>query len=135
MAMDETAPLQPAGCSSKIAGVPIALMSNAGRSDSATALARSPLFSNLGRLDLARLAGLGDKPAAELAGHPAVTARVGQTVDRANRGLASYAQIKKFVVVAQDFSQEGGELTPTLKVKRREVQAKYSGLLEALYQP
>jgi long-chain acyl-CoA synthetase len=83
----------------------------------------------------ARLAGLGGKPAAELAGHPAVTARVGQTVERANRGLASYAQIKRFVVVAQDFSQEGGELTPTLKIKRREVQAKYSGLIEALYQP
>ncbi|HSE94627.1 MAG TPA: long-chain fatty acid--CoA ligase [Methylomirabilota bacterium] len=82
----------------------------------------------------ARLAGLGDKPSAELVGHPAVTARVGQIVDRANRQLASYAQIKRFVVVDQDFSQEGGELTPTLKVKRREVQAKYSALIEALYQ-
>ncbi len=49
--------LQPAGWSSKIAAGPNALMSNSGRPDSATALARSPLFSHLGRLDLARLAG------------------------------------------------------------------------------
>jgi long-chain acyl-CoA synthetase len=82
----------------------------------------------------ARRAGLGDKPMAELVANPAVIARVRALVDGVNGRLASYAQLKRFAVVPADFSQDGGELTPTLKIKRREVQAKYAGLIESLYQ-
>ncbi len=82
---------------------------------------------------LARTCGLGDKPVAELIRDAAVLARVQGIVDDVNRHLPSYAQLKRFAVVPGDFSQEGGELTPTLKVRRREVRAKYRDLLEALY--
>jgi long-chain acyl-CoA synthetase len=41
--------------------------------------------------------------------------------------------VKKFTVLATDFTQEGGELTPTLKVKRRVVAEKYHGAIEELY--
>jgi long-chain acyl-CoA synthetase len=68
-----------------------------------------------------------------LARHPAVRERVGRTVEEKNTHLQSYAQVKKFAILAGDFTQEGGELTPTLKVKRRVVADKYRAAIEELY--
>jgi len=82
----------------------------------------------------ARNAGLGDKPPAELARNPAVAERVRRTVDAVNTQLASYAQVKRFAVLPGDFSQEGGELTPTLKLKRKVVSENHAELIESLYQ-
>jgi long-chain acyl-CoA synthetase len=82
---------------------------------------------------LARELGLGDKPAAELVRHPAVMDRVRRTVDGVNAHLASYAQVKRFAVLPDDFTQDGGELTPTLKVKRRDVRTKYAHVIESMY--
>ncbi|HMH51571.1 MAG TPA: long-chain fatty acid--CoA ligase [Candidatus Acidoferrum sp.] len=65
--------------------------------------------------------------------NPKVVARVGRTVEEKNTQLQSYAKIKKFTLLAQDFTQEGGELTPTLKVKRKVVSEKYRDALEDLY--
>jgi long-chain acyl-CoA synthetase len=59
--------------------------------------------------------------------------QVQAAVDAVNRGLAHHEQIKKFALVEKDFSIEGGELTPTLKVKRRAVEKKYAALIEGLY--
>jgi long-chain acyl-CoA synthetase len=83
---------------------------------------------------LARERGLDDAPATELVRHPAVVDRVRRIVDGVNAHLASYAQIKRFAVLPVDFTQDGGELTPTLKVKRREVRAKYADVIASLYQ-
>src|SRR6266545_2242035 len=44
------------------------------------------------------------------------------------------AQVKKFVILDLDFSPETGELTPTLKVKRSTVEAKYAHVFDALYE-
>ena len=82
----------------------------------------------------ARNAGLGDKPTPELARNPAIVERVRQTVDHVNEKLASYARLKRFAILPADFSQESGELTPTLKVKRKVVCANYADLIESLYQ-
>jgi long-chain acyl-CoA synthetase len=82
---------------------------------------------------LARQRGLGDKPAAELVSHPAVMERVRRIVDGVNEHLASYAKVKRFAVLPADFTQEGGELTPTLKIKRRDVRTKYADVIESLY--
>jgi long-chain acyl-CoA synthetase len=82
----------------------------------------------------ARNAGLGEKPLAELARNPAVVERVRRTVDGINEKLASYAKVKRFAVLAADFTVEGGELTPTLKVKRKVVSHNYADLIESLYQ-
>jgi long-chain acyl-CoA synthetase len=54
-------------------------------------------------------------------------------VNAANEGLPSHEKLKKFAVVDRDFSIEGGELTPTLKVKRRFVEKKYAGLIDEMY--
>ena len=72
---------------------------------------------------------------AQLAQHPKVIDRVGRVVDAANARLQSYAQIKKFAVLPGDFTEEGGELTPTQKVKRKVVAEKYRGVIGALYAP
>src|SRR5438477_479776 len=65
--------------------------------------------------------------------HPKVLERIGRTVEEKNSQLQSYAKIKKFTVLPLDFSQEGGELTPTLKVKRKVVSTKYMNTIEELY--
>ncbi len=48
--------------------------------------------------------------------------------------LARYERPKKIAVVPHEFTVEGGELTPSLKVKRRVVQEKYRDLIDALYE-
>ncbi len=70
---------------------------------------------------------------AALARHPGVVERVGETVETVNRGLPSYARIRRFALAPGEFSEEGGELTPTQKVRRRVVAEKYRDLLESLY--
>jgi long-chain acyl-CoA synthetase len=70
---------------------------------------------------------------ARLHENPVVVARVQQAVDALNEKQASYATIKKFAVLPADFTQETGELTPTLKVKRKVVSQKYQALLDGFY--
>ncbi|HEY7623200.1 MAG TPA: hypothetical protein VH834_25720, partial [Solirubrobacteraceae bacterium] len=53
--------------------------------------------------------------------------------DKANAKYASVEQVKKFFILDHDLSQETGELTPTLKVKRNVVYDKYAGNFDALY--
>jgi long-chain acyl-CoA synthetase len=54
-------------------------------------------------------------------------------IDQANEGYAKVAQIKKFAILDHDLSVEGGELTPTLKVKRQVIASKYADVLDKLY--
>jgi long-chain acyl-CoA synthetase len=70
---------------------------------------------------------------AALARHPAVVERVARIVDATNMQLPSYARIKKFAVLPAELSEGAGELTPTQKVRRRSVAAKYQATIDALY--
>ena len=54
-------------------------------------------------------------------------------VNRLTRELADYEKVKRIGLLAEEFSIDGGELTPTLKVKRRVVEEKYNELIESLY--
>ena len=65
--------------------------------------------------------------------HPLVVERVERIVEEKNRELPSYARIKKFALLPEDFSQENGQLTPTLKVKRKVVFEKYQSVVDSLY--
>ncbi len=58
---------------------------------------------------------------------------IGEQVERANRRYAPVEQVKKFVILPHDLTQETGELTPTLKVKRNVVATKYADVLDSLY--
>ena len=70
---------------------------------------------------------------ATLANEPKVQELVQGILDDVNEKYARVEQIKKFVILDHDLSQETGELTPTLKVKRNVVNEKYAGLFEKLY--
>jgi long-chain acyl-CoA synthetase len=59
---------------------------------------------------------------------------VQELVDGVNRDLARAEQIKRFAILPRDFSQEHGELTPTLKLKRRVVQEHFAAEIERLYE-
>ena len=69
----------------------------------------------------------------ELPESGAMRAEIQKTIDAVNARLARVEQIKKFVILPHDLSQETGELTPTLKVKRGVVVDKYAGVIQALY--
>jgi long-chain acyl-CoA synthetase len=68
-----------------------------------------------------------------LAEHPGVREELQKCVDAANAHLARIEQIKRFAILEHDLTQEGGELTPTLKIKRPVVAERYGGLVEELY--
>jgi len=59
--------------------------------------------------------------------------RISRTVEEKNEQLQSYARVKKFVIVAEDFTVENGLLTPTLKVKRKVIREKYQSVIDGLY--
>lgn len=65
--------------------------------------------------------------------HQKVQAALKALVDEVNGGLASFEQIKKFCVAPTPFSVDGGELTASLKVKRKVVAEKHGALIEAMY--
>jgi long-chain acyl-CoA synthetase len=54
-------------------------------------------------------------------------------VEKINEKYARVEQVKKIAILPADFSQEGGELTPSMKVKRSFVADKYTDEIEALY--
>jgi len=70
----------------------------------------------------------------ELVKLPGVEDLIRSEIDRLSAGLASYETIKKFVIAREPFSIESGELTPSLKIKRKAVLEKYADEIEALYQ-
>src|SRR3954453_11674838 len=77
--------------------------------------------------------GIEDTSTPALAEDPQVRALIQGEVDKANAKLAQVEQVKKFVILDHDLSQETGELTPTLKVKRNVVNEKYANLFDELY--
>jgi long-chain acyl-CoA synthetase len=81
----------------------------------------------------AREHGIEDTSMAALAKDPQVLELIQAEVDRANAKYAQVEQVKKFCILDHDLSQETGELTPTLKVKRNVVNEKYAGLFDQLY--
>jgi long-chain acyl-CoA synthetase len=69
----------------------------------------------------------------ELARHPQIRDLIEREVNEKNKELASYESVKKIRILPKDFSIAGGELTPTLKVKRKVVTEKYRTTLEEMY--
>ncbi len=70
---------------------------------------------------------------AEAASHPAVQAEVKRVVQKVNRQLASFEQIRKFKILDRDFSMEAGEITPTMKLRRGRVLDNFRSEISELY--
>jgi long-chain acyl-CoA synthetase len=77
--------------------------------------------------------GLGSISYAGLTRHPRVNEAVSHAVDRLNAQLASFETVKKFAILPEDLTIEGGDLTPSLKLKRKAVETKYAAILEGFY--
>jgi len=90
-----------------------------------------PVFEELERW--ARERGLAVADRAALLSLPEVVAEYQAVIDGANRDLASFEAVKRFALVPEPLTMDGGELTPTLKVKRRVVEKKYAALIQRLY--
>ena len=65
--------------------------------------------------------------------HPDIVAEVQRAVDAVNADLARVEQVKKFRILPRPFGIDTGELTPTLKVKRRVIAEKFGPEIEAMY--
>jgi len=69
----------------------------------------------------------------EAIARPEVHALIDAEIRRLNQHFGRYSQVKKFVLLKEEWSIAGGELTPTLKLKRRQVLKKYAKEIESLY--
>jgi long-chain acyl-CoA synthetase len=65
--------------------------------------------------------------------HPQVYRLIRTAIEEKNKSLASYETIKRFAILGADFTPETGELTPTLKLKRKVVCERYRDVLDKLY--
>jgi long-subunit acyl-CoA synthetase (AMP-forming) len=77
--------------------------------------------------------GLGERSLEDLATEPKLLETVQAAIDEANRHLARVEQIKKFTVIPGDWAPGGDEMTPTIKLKRKPIAAKYEAEIEAMY--
>jgi long-chain acyl-CoA synthetase len=66
--------------------------------------------------------------------HPLVLEALQQGIDEVNARQARVAQVRKFSILPSALTIEAGELTPTLKVKRKAVIERYQHLVEAMYE-
>ena len=81
----------------------------------------------------AKAHGIGDASPEALAASPAVRELIQSEVAQVNRGLASFEQVKYFRILPRDLAVESGELTPSLKVKRKVVAERYRREIEEMY--
>jgi long-chain acyl-CoA synthetase len=76
---------------------------------------------------------LDGRPYEEIAASPAAQEMVAAYVKQLNEKLNRWETVKKFVILPRDLSIEDGELTPSMKIKRRGVEKSFAGEIEAMY--
>jgi long-chain acyl-CoA synthetase len=81
-----------------------------------------------------KLKGIEVKSHSELCRHPRIIDLIQRQIDGLTPNLAKYERVKKVALLENEFTIEGGELTPTLKVKRRIIDEKYRDVIKKLYE-
>ena len=81
----------------------------------------------------AELKGMPERAPSELINHPRILDLMQRQVDSHTEGLAQYERVKRVALLRDELTIDGGELTPTLKVKRRVVDEKYRDVIDRLY--
>ncbi len=76
---------------------------------------------------------LAGKSLEELSSEPSVRAQIEAAVEKANERLSRVEQIKKFTIIEGEWLPGGDELTPTMKLRRKPIDEKYSAQIEAMY--
>ena len=70
---------------------------------------------------------------AEVAESPEVHALIAPYIDEVNWDVASWEQVKKWTILPADLTLESGDLTPSMKLKRKAVEQKYRSVLDDFY--
>jgi long-chain acyl-CoA synthetase len=70
----------------------------------------------------------------DLVKNPAIIQFYQKRIDENSKDLAGHEQIKKFILLSSPFTQEAGEMTPTMKLKRKVVNDKYKDIIENMYE-
>jgi long-chain acyl-CoA synthetase len=78
--------------------------------------------------------GMNGRPYNEIARSKDAEALIQPYIDQLNKELAKYETVKKFAILPRDLSIEEGDLTPSLKVKRKAVEKKYAKVLDSMYE-
>jgi long-chain acyl-CoA synthetase len=81
----------------------------------------------------ARKFGVQDIPWPQLVEHPRITEEIQKELDQVNKQLPQFMQVRDFRILHEPFSVEGGEMTHTLKLKRKVIREKYGELLNTMY--
>lgn len=81
----------------------------------------------------AELKGLGVLTREELCAHPRIIDLFRRQIDGVTAGLSQFEKVKRFALLERELTVDNDELTPTLKVKRRVVDEKYRGVIDAIY--
>ena len=76
---------------------------------------------------------IGDGSNRSIAENAQIRERIQSDVNEFNKGFGNWEQIKKFELLDHEFSIDGGELTPTLKLKRKIIMAKYQHEYKRIY--
>ena len=77
--------------------------------------------------------GLGGTSFAEIARDPKTRELIGGYIDQLNAGLNNWEQIKKFSIIDRELSIDAGDLTPSMKLRRKNVVTNFADDLESLY--
>ena len=70
----------------------------------------------------------------ELVESPEITRLINQDIDALQKDLANFERVRRFTLLKKPFSIEEGELTPSLKVRRKVVEEKYAGVIQGMYE-
>ena len=82
---------------------------------------------------LAKKLGIKIEFESDLFTNPALIKQIDKDINEVQKNLASFEKIRKFNLIQTPFTIEGGELTPTLKVKRKFVEDKYKYIIDNMY--
>jgi long-chain acyl-CoA synthetase len=81
----------------------------------------------------AKIKNLSIETHAEFCSHPRIIDLIERQIAELTKNLSHYERVKKFALLENELAVEGGELTPTMKVKRRVIDEKYRGIIEKIY--
>ncbi|MBM2841307.1 MAG: fadD [Bacteroidetes bacterium] len=70
----------------------------------------------------------------DLIANPEITKLVNENIDSLQKDLANFERVRKFALLTKPFTIEEGEMTPSLKIRRKVVEERYASLIEKLYQ-
>ena len=81
-----------------------------------------------------KLKGIDAATPAEMCRDPRVIDLIERQIDGATKNLSRFEKVKKIALLENELTVDGGELTPTLKIKRRVVEEKYKDIIDGIYQ-